>query len=91
MAWTCADHDSLNRAGLDKYTFLLPQGDRHREGRKLMQGLLNPRKVPELHTLQEVKAAEFASRLARLPTEFRGHVRWCRITLRVACQSADKG
>ena len=42
----------------------------------MMQGLLNPRKVSEVQELQEAKALEFTSRLAHLPMELHGHVRW---------------
>ena len=77
-------HNSLISAGLDKYTALLPHGSRHREGRKMMQGLLNPRKVPELQGIQEAKAVEFTSRLAGNPTDLREHVRWCCIPRAIA-------
>lgn len=61
---------------MDRYTALLPYGHRLREGRKLMLGAVNPRKAAELHVIQEAKTADFVSRLAREPSEFRAHIRW---------------
>ncbi|KAH9925322.1 cytochrome P450 [Fomitopsis serialis] len=63
-------------AGFGKYTAMLPYGQRHREGRKLILGTVNARKAPELHAIQEAKAADFVSRLTRNPSEFRPHLRW---------------
>ena len=50
----------------------------------MMQGLLNSRAVSEVQTIQEAKVVEFTSKLARLPTDLRDHVRWCCIPLTVA-------
>jgi len=62
--------------GLEKFTASAPYGQRHREGRKLILGAINARKAPELHVIEESKTAEFVSRLARSPSEFRTHIRW---------------
>ncbi|EPT01788.1 CyP450 monooxygenase [Fomitopsis schrenkii] len=63
-------------AGFRKYTAFMPYCHRHREGRKLILGELNARKLPSLQAVQEEKTAEFLSRMAQTPSDFRGHVRW---------------
>ena len=67
----------LYRAGLNRYVAMLPYGHRLRQGRKLLLGAINPRVAPELHVVQEEKTAIFISKLAREPSDFRAHIRWC--------------
>ena len=81
-------HTEFNyRAGMDRFVALLPYGHRLREGRKLILGTVNTRRASELHAVQEAKTADFISRLAREPSEFRAHIRWCvfSLTLRISC------
>ncbi|KAH9925317.1 cytochrome P450 [Fomitopsis serialis] len=63
-------------AGFQDYTALLPYGPQHREGRKLILGVLNTRRAEDLHAIEEAKAVEFVSRLARAPSELQTHIQW---------------
>ncbi|TFY68059.1 hypothetical protein EVJ58_g1228 [Rhodofomes roseus] len=63
-------------AGSAKHTPLMQYGDRHKEGRKLILGMINVRNAPMLHAIQEAKAAQLVSRLAQDPSNFSRHIRW---------------
>ena len=65
-----------HRAGYGLYTALLPYGARHREGRKVFFGHINPRNAPVLHAVQEEKVAQFVARLAADPASFLQHIHW---------------
>lgn len=54
----------------------MPYCDRHRYSRKLIFGMINAHKLPELRAIQEAKTAEFLSRLTHTPQDFRAHAHW---------------
>ncbi|EPT01646.1 hypothetical protein FOMPIDRAFT_124761 [Fomitopsis schrenkii] len=58
------------------YTAFMPYCDRHRYSRKLIFGMINAHKLPELRAIQEAKTAEFLSRLTHTPQDFRAHAHW---------------
>ncbi|TFY54698.1 hypothetical protein EVJ58_g8706 [Rhodofomes roseus] len=63
-------------AGAAKYTPLMQYGDRHKEGRKLILGMINVRNAPMLHAIQEAKVTQLVSRLAQDPSNLSRHIRW---------------
>jgi len=63
-------------AGYGQYVAMFPYGPRHREGRKLFLGTLNPRNAPRLQAVQEETVASFVAKLAEDPSNFLLHIRW---------------
>ncbi|KAH9927567.1 cytochrome P450 [Fomitopsis serialis] len=63
-------------AGFGQYMAMFPYGRRHREGRKLFLGTLNPRNAPRLQAIQEETVAPFVANLAEDPSNFLLHIRW---------------
>ncbi|KAJ6511703.1 cytochrome P450 [Mycena vulgaris] len=55
---------------------LVKYGDRHREYRKLISEVLNPRAVVKWRALQETQMREFLSDILRIPDQFLHHIRW---------------
>ncbi|KAJ6503710.1 cytochrome P450 [Mycena sanguinolenta] len=54
---------------------MVTYGDRHREYRKLLNESLAPRKLDELHAMEEEKALEYLQLLAKDSTAFAAHAR----------------